>query len=55
MTRIIPSLEEKSHLSVGFMSGTAHDGVSAALVRIDERRPCWANVRRRIRSRADRI
>lgn len=30
-------LEARPHLAVGLMSGTSHDGVSAALVRLDER------------------
>ena len=31
------SLGSGPHLAIGLMSGTSHDGVSAALVRIDER------------------
>ncbi len=31
------SLEGGTHLAIGLMSGTSHDGVSAAVVRLDER------------------
>ena len=31
------SLEGGNHLAIGLMSGTSHDGVSAAVVRLDER------------------
>src|SRR5947208_6347734 len=37
-TRMKVSLGSGPHLAIGLMSGTSHDGVSAALVRIDERR-----------------
>src|SRR5437764_4653250 len=37
-TRMKVSLGSGTHLAIGLMSGTSHDGVSAALVRIDERR-----------------
>src|SRR5208283_934887 len=30
-------LEDRTHLAIGLMSGTSHDGVSAAVVRLDER------------------
>ncbi len=37
MSAIRLRLDGRSHLAVGLMSGTSHDGVSAALVRFDER------------------
>ncbi len=38
MTRIRLALPGRVHLAIGLMSGTSHDGVSAAAVEIDERR-----------------
>lgn len=38
MTKIKLVAGRGPHLAIGLMSGTSHDGVSAALVRIDERR-----------------
>ncbi len=38
MTKITCKISRGPHLAVGLMSGTSHDGVSAALIRIDERR-----------------
>lgn len=37
MKAIRLSLSRRSHLAIGLMSGTSHDGVSAAVVRLDER------------------
>jgi 1,6-anhydro-N-acetylmuramate kinase len=38
MKKIALKISHGPHLAVGLMSGTSHDGVSAALIRIDERR-----------------
>jgi anhydro-N-acetylmuramic acid kinase len=38
MKKIALKISRGPHLAVGLMSGTSHDGVSAALIRIDERR-----------------
>jgi anhydro-N-acetylmuramic acid kinase len=38
MSKIALKIDRGPHLALGLMSGTSHDGVSAALVRIDERR-----------------
>jgi anhydro-N-acetylmuramic acid kinase len=38
MRKIAIKISRGPHLAVGLMSGTSHDGVSAALIRIDERR-----------------
>ena len=38
MKKIALRISRRPHLAVGLMSGTSHDGVSAALIRIDERR-----------------
>jgi anhydro-N-acetylmuramic acid kinase len=38
MKKIALKIEGGPHLALGLMSGTSHDGVSAALIRIDERR-----------------
>lgn len=37
IARVRVHLEGGSHLGIGLMSGTSHDGVSAAVVRLDER------------------
>ncbi|MGH7915391.1 MAG: anhydro-N-acetylmuramic acid kinase [Candidatus Binataceae bacterium] len=37
MSKVELHLDGSRHLAVGLMSGTSHDGVSAALIRIDER------------------
>jgi anhydro-N-acetylmuramic acid kinase len=38
MRKIALKISRGPHLAVGLMSGTSHDGVSAALIRIDQRR-----------------
>src|SRR5215469_15904701 len=38
MKKIALKINRGPHLALGLMSGTSHDGVSAALVRINERR-----------------
>jgi anhydro-N-acetylmuramic acid kinase len=38
MSKVAVHLDGRTHLAVGLMSGTSHDGVSAALMRIDERK-----------------
>ena len=38
MSKVEVHLDGRTHLAMGLMSGTSHDGVSAALVRIDERK-----------------
>ncbi|HZZ07777.1 MAG TPA: anhydro-N-acetylmuramic acid kinase [Candidatus Binataceae bacterium] len=38
MSKVAVHLDGRTHLAVGLMSGTSHDGVSATLVRIDERK-----------------
>jgi 1,6-anhydro-N-acetylmuramate kinase len=38
MSKVEVHLDGPTHLAIGLMSGTSHDGVSAALVRIDVRK-----------------
>jgi anhydro-N-acetylmuramic acid kinase len=37
MSKVAVHLDGRTHLAVGLMSGTSHDGVSAAMVELDER------------------